>query len=270
MDFGRQIIRYSIPGGVFVFLTSLYLVILRIAWYLVNPDDDRLPGPATSDHKPFLNVIGEILDPLTANLLVSIVGMLIAGYLIYQIYYHYYRPAPVILRWRPVRLQPKDRGGEILKHLLRVQGAEGWLNSHFRATESFAIVPRNEARDDRARKAWYEHNEIVRSLVNFAAQENYSQIKEDLGFRSDMYHSLGACRFAVWLSTLCAVAYVFLAQGENIGEMVERTLIGLVVVLFLTRSLHIVFDNNRSKAWLALTQQVGHDLALWYEEEHHK
>lgn len=266
MDFGRQIIRYSIPGGVFGFLTALLLVMIRITWYIASADEIRTENIDPADKpRPILTVIGEVLDPLTTNLLVSVIGMLIAGYLIYQIYYRYYKPSPRILSYRLWRFQPLDRGGEILANFFDAEGAEGWVKDQLHIEGDFEVVQAEKVRTDDEKLAWYRHNDIVRSLVNFTAQSGNTGVKDDYGYRSDVYHSLGACRLAVLLSGICGILYVFLGAAFDFAVSFERTLVSGVLVLVVCVYLIRVFDRNREKSWHAITQQVGNDLAMWFQ-----
>ena len=250
LDFGRQIIRFSLPGGLFGLLAGIYFQLFRTCWKSFGT-----VGESTN--------VGVPLDPVTQNFIATAVGLLVAGFALYQTYYVFYRPEPRVLRKR-LRL-PRDRGGTILRPLADLPDLGKWIKAHFGVPLPVKELGHDGGeRDKEERQIWYENNALVRSLLNYVAQRGGEAIKTDYGYRADMYHALGACRLAPPAAALCACAYALSAYHAdfwaNSGVSAAVAIFIWATAVFLLR----IFDSNRKNAWYALTSQARQDLYAWF------
>jgi len=250
MDFGRQIIRFSLPGGLFGLLAGIYVQLFHTFWKAFGTI-----GTSSAVAAP--------VDPVTQNFIATAVGLLVAGFALYQTYYVFYRPEPRILGWH-LRLT-RDRGGTILRPLSGLPGMSDWVNTHFKVS-----LPTGELSHDgferskQDRQVWYENNALVRSLLNYVAQHGGEAIKADYGYRADMYHALGACRLAPPTAALVACIYALSALHADLWA---NPVVSVVMALFIWSSalfLLRIFDSNRKNAWYALTSQARQDLYAWF------
>lgn len=251
MNFGRQIIRFSLPGGLFGLLAGIYFEFFRAAW--------RAFGTVGASAN-----VGVPVDPVTQNFIATAIGLLVAGFAIYQTYYVFYRPDPR-LPGRHLRLT-RDRGGTILRPLGEIPEMQRWVEAHFGVPLRNQVLPHDSGitRDKAARQIWYENNALVRSLLNYVAQYGGDAIKSDYGYRADMYHALGACRIAPPIAALCACAYALSAFH---ADLLANSHVSLAVAVFIWGSAFLllrIFDSNRKNAWYALTYQARQDLLAWF------
>lgn len=250
MDFGRQLIRFSLPGGLFGLLVGLYLELFREAWRVLGTvaDKQQLDVP---------------LDPLTQNFIATAVGLLVAGFVIYQTYYVFYRPEPRFL-WRNLRMT-RDRGGAILHPLAEVPGLSEWVERHTGSALPSKELPHHvTTRSKEDRETWYENNALVRSLLIYAAQHDGEEIKADVTYRADMYHALGACRLAAPIAAMCTCIYALAVYHANVTANLVISACAILVVFASTAFLVYIFDSNRKNTWYALTSQARQSLLIWF------
>src|SRR5215217_5779295 len=96
MDSARQVIRWSMPGWVFLFWLAVFQFIQNICVF-------SSVGTAM-EHSA--------LSQLTTGAAAVLIGSGVPlGFMIYQLYYHAYD------HWMPLSLAPQDRGGDILRCL---------------------------------------------------------------------------------------------------------------------------------------------------------
>ena len=231
MNSTRQIIRWSLPGLVFV----LNLLIFHGLWR------------GFIAHTPPWAYINEA----TAPALVAVVaGGLPGGFLIYQIYFHSYRPVGPIGLWRVAlfRFYRQDRGASILNlYFDKYKGSLSLLTALDQrdSTEAdvkeriglpelkrkFGLFARPEGRqhlhvgsdleEHSAGKAWWcrecadtyikrwDGNWILlQTTIDYCASPAENRwIKDEYISGSDLYHGIGAARAAVWLAFLTSLGY---------------------------------------------------------------
>lgn len=231
MNSARQIIRWSLPGLVFV----LNILIFHGFWL------------------GFITHVSPwaYINEATAPALVAVVaGGLPGGFLIYQIYFHDYRPVgPSLFRRIPLlRFYRQDRGASVLsKYVDTYKGEYSLLveldqlgstrqeideRIHLPVVHPFLIIfarPRGRvhlgtgtgAPHQLKRAAWrcaecarvYERRSdqnwiLLQSTIDYCASTpNGKWIKDEYISGSDLYHGFGAARAAVWLALLVATAY---------------------------------------------------------------
>jgi len=188
----------------------------------------------------------------------------VAGFVIYQTYYVFYRPQPRILRWKlPV---PRDRGGTILEPLGDLPGLRKWVKDHFQSELPTAVLPFADVteRSKAEREIWYENNALVRALLNHVSQYDGDELKRDIGYRADMYHALGACRWASFGALGCAFIYIVAAYHKDVLHNWSESGVVLVIASWSSWFLYRVFRSNRKNAWYALTTQAKQGLLGWF------
>jgi hypothetical protein len=249
LDFGRQLIRFSLPGGLFGLLAAIYLELFRESWKVFGKPEDA-PHPS-------------VLDPVTQNFIATAIGLLIGGFLIYQLYYVFYRPRPRIFGIPLSR--PKDRGGRILMPLNGITGLPTWIEEHFDARLPTAILPHSLREPTEAQRSrWYENNALVRALLTYIAEHGGGELKRDIDYRADMYHALGACRLAATAAAPVAIVYVGVADHSSaFGNLVGSACVAILAGL-ASGGLYWVFRKNRKNAWYALTAQARQGLYSWF------
>ena len=251
MTFGRQLIRFSLPGGLFGLLAAIYIELFRTSI--------RAFGTAEEAKQ-----VGVPLDPLAQNFIATAVGLLVAGFVIYQTYYVFYRPQPRFLWWRlPV---PRDRGGAILMPLVDLPGMRQWVEASLQASLPEEILPFADVaeREKAERERWYENNALVRGLLNYVAQRGGKELKSDIAYRADMYHALGACRWASFAASGCATIYVVVAYHADVARNWPESAMVFAIAVWSSWFLYRVFRSNRKNAWYALTAQARQGLLAWF------
>lgn len=229
MNSTRQIVRWSLPGLVFV----LNLMVFHGLWLA-----------AVDGVRPW-----QFIDEATAPAIVAVVaGGLPGGFLLYQLYSFRYLPVgnfiPVPWRTSVLRFFRADRGGNALRLYLdefdgrhdfievldekpaqldalkeRIQDANlrgwGWplpLNrpeNHLHAAVGSLPKPFRcdtcvETHTARVDSNWT----LLQSMIDFSSgNPKYSWLKLEYTSGSDLYHGLGAARTAVFCSGAVSLIY---------------------------------------------------------------
>lgn len=253
MDTARQILRYSIPGTVFIFAVLCAQSIMRVAWG--DPVDKVLSVEGTSS----------VVAALAASVPI--------GFLIYQLYYGGYRPRKFI-----GRLPTLDRGAVVLAHLTCRQRAEIGRRlgrstdcrqaTRERSTETspslLSIVSDvfrlkflelvewrsvqcpdegencagclppnaneelNSAYDTRWRDNWLV---VMAALDVGEDRDSLAEIKREYTNLSDIYHALGACRTALAAALMLVVTYDLLQHWSELADHVWPSVWGASIAL---------------------------------------
>ena len=231
MDSTRQIIRWSLPGLVFV-LDALVV------------------------HGLWIGIIGhrspwDFINQATAPALVAVVaGGLPGGFLLYQLYFHSYRPVggiPHIGRVRFPLFYRRDRGGSVLRAYREHGGRDAlvnWVDYVGSGRESLdertadpnlkrewlifmrpsqhldSSIP-SSLPHDVVQKQWkcqeciriyekrfYENWTLLQSMIDYCSGPDVRRwIKTEYTSGSDLYHCLGASRTAACLAAAVAILY---------------------------------------------------------------
>ncbi len=277
MNSARQILRYSIPGSIFL--------IHAVACYLIY---QRIQGiPLVDASLPIREGIGG---------LIAILATIPLGFVLYQTYYFLYQPLirPWPFRWKG-RLVRNDRGGEILESLEAEQIAE--LETVFackvQVGERHAVVPEGKGlleklmhrtgmqevagpfkelpMEGRKRQLayedlWYTNWDVLRAVVDIAGSlPEGEQVKSEYTSLSDIYHSLGAARTAVIAAWFTVCALVLFHFSRFIDHLPE-SLVGLVVISALSAAIYLVLHNARGRTWRSAAASLKLGLR-WFHAE---
>lgn len=260
MDSARQIIRWSIPGWLFLFALAVAEVINAIFWGFSVGDVIATPS-------------AKALSPAIVLLLIA--SGIPVGFIIYQAYYAYFG-ATVILN--TVTL---DRGGEILQCFdedtltqLGKVGIEYRPTTHMserKRTLPFVRPVRKLLREfrnpegrrtyaERAQANWYGVRSFVDIICLVSGQD---EIKKEYTAISDIYHALGASRVGLALAGLTYAVYNYGAirhewPGSTLSTVAAT---GVVVVLFL--GMFHLLGVNRDRTLLTAQATLKHGM-LWY------
>jgi hypothetical protein len=260
MDTARQILRFSIPGSIFLLHT--------VACYLVFRSIQGVP---------FAEASASLRDNISGA--IAVLAAIPVGFVIYQIYYFNY--APVIGFWPKGwngRFVRKDRGGQILKNLEADQLAtlESIFNRPIQIEPAHCVVPDGESllqklmhrtgvleiagpqkdlpMTDKARQLayedlWYTHWDLLRSAVDIAGSHPDSeQVKTEYTNLSDIYHSLGAARSAVLLAWTSVFVLAVVHFGHSLSE-IAASIGGLFVITAASAALYVVLHTARGRTW---------------------
>jgi hypothetical protein len=263
VDTARQILRFSIPGSIFLLHGSVCYLVYR-----------RLQGTAFIDSSTLVKE--------NVGALVAVLATIPIGFVIYQAYYFSYEPALRILspRWGG-RLVRADRGWQILKTLdphqvktleqgfgcqidrrephVMVPPVKHWYFHPWKAlahrTGMLEISPRYQSissrkdRQEAFEEVWYRNWDVLRCTLDIAGSSPKSEeIKAEYTTLSDIYHSLGAARTAVSTAYL-AVVTVALSHPGRIYEKPAVSAIGIVIAGILSVGLWAIFHSARGRTW---------------------
>lgn len=263
VDTARQTLRYGIPGAI------------ALAWATISYAVVGSVGDKT---------LSEALVPVseTVNAAVAILATIPTGWLCYQVYYFSYRPL-VLLRWGPwVR---RDRGAEILEQLTQAQMArvaqlfpgDGVAVPYkrpyqgkpklstllkFRSAREELGLPARVQRDA-FRRQWHANWDVVRGLMNLIADDNGAELKAEATALGDVYHGIGASRFAMYGGLLAGSgysAYQVLGSGHPTDKMSATFAVLLLVTAIFGSILHRV----RRHTWRRWVATLGRGLRLYF------
>ncbi len=265
MDSARQVIRWSMPGWVFLFWLGVFQIIQNI--FLVGSISAALEYSA--------------LSQLSTGAAAIVIGSGVPlGFLIYQLYYHAYD------QWMPLSLAPQDRGGDIIRCLpsdvqTKLRAYEPMLDTD-EMCEPSAIpllplifgpdLPRLKAQfRNRAGKKHYRKNrqvnfEVVRFYLTVISTELKSEsFRQEYTNLSDIYHAIGASRMALICSFVMYVSYNALSIAQR-GATLTLYIYPLLVngAIFFT-ALTIV-QSRRTRTNLA-SQAILSNTTNWYALE---
>jgi hypothetical protein len=254
MDVARQVLRFSIPGSLFL-ISSLGLIIMgRVI--------------AGDDLGDTIDAIGDNLSPA-----VAVVAAVPIGFIVYQVYYVTYRPVlwPFSLLAHPwVRL---DRGSQILSVFSHEQVqaiGRAFEEPHIDTTKPYdraqsgiahllRILRLNDEYIDRqggkkqavkAYKArWGLNWNVLRAVVDLSeAKAETAVVKREYVALSDLYHALGASRTALWMGWWTSVIAALIDLGYEDGSLFNDT-IGVVAGALLALGLVLVLHATRRQTW---------------------
>lgn len=276
MDTARQILRFSIPGSIFLLHGVVCYLLYR-----------RIQGV------PFVDASTPIRDNIAA--VITVVATIPIGFVIYQLYYFRYEPVVRfgVLPWGG-RFVRRDRGGQILSTLepTQLKALEDIFQCEIDREPIHKVVPEGEtliqklmyamgilevdgraselegkARQHAYEDRWYTHWDVLRSAIDIAALQN-EHVKTEYTTLSDIYHSLGAARTAItvaWIGA-CVLAISHIGRVfDSIGE----AFLGLFLISVLTGALYFVLQMARGRTWRTAAASLSFSLRWlhWQQEQ---
>lgn len=275
MEPTRQLIRFSIPGSIFVLAAVGTCVFAKLAWGQHGADVDSL-----------------------ATVTVAAAAISIpVGFLGYQFYYWGYGPFVVLA---PGDIVTRDRGREALSalpdevlgsirtlfnarldircHHCDVETTFGSrlkllkLDDHrlgARYKENISEEPEDDYRfeEDERETAriysdnWYENWDVFRALLDLAASHGERpEIKRNFTTLYDIYHALGASRLAVVLGSGSGIFYLLLAHDGDIAAQIGDSVAAFYVIAVTTIFVAYALHRTRIATWKSAVSKVRLDL----------
>jgi hypothetical protein len=284
MNPSRQLLRYTIPGGVFVLVAAVLIGVRR--WVEV-PVSGKSQETIATLHQPLKDLAGEALAAIAAAV--------IFGFMIYQIYYVLYRPI-ILHRWARF-----DRGAEIIKKLKKKDqrwiadvyglkcGADGIpkfieLVTHktkpipwFRVWRLQRLNPTGTVKKETKaklekdyRKQWYRNATMVQSLTDMLGSNGADAVRSDYNTLSDVYHALGAIIIALWIAFVAAIVDVAAAHRMIVTGHPVRLAIGGGTLFAVAIVVTLICEHNRRDTLLTMTNQLAMDLRWWFNMHRHR
>jgi hypothetical protein len=253
MDTARQFLRYSIPGSVFL----LWLIGLQIAW-------NRTLGSSMTQAAAAVSP-GVVLAVVAAGIPI--------GFILYQFYFGRYKPFARSVWTLGILRHPRtDRGAQVLAllscdqrfalskrtgqkfdHRVAVRQRRGplkairpqWLDKKWVRRDCPEADCRNlcsktypdygtSTAVEAYRRRWDENWQLVMAIADVQADDQrYAAVKREYTSLSDIYHALGVCRAALFVSTLSWASYNWIFNHRSITDHLGRfaILAGTAIVL---------------------------------------
>jgi hypothetical protein len=276
MDTARQILRFSIPGSIFLLHGAVCYLLYR-----------RVQGV------PVVDASRPIQDNVAA--VIAVVATIPTGFVIYQLYYFRYEPVVrfFLLFWGG-RIVRRDRGGQVLRTLdpAQLENLEDIFQREIDRDEIHREVPQGEkliqkamhalkvleidggtrtlekkARRQAYEERWYTHWDVLRSTIDMSAEQN-DRVRTEYTTLSDIYHSLGAARTAVTIawSGVCLLA---LSHAGRVLDAPGIAFLGLILISALSGTLWVVFYVARGRTWrtAAASLSLGLRRLHWQQEQ---
>jgi len=233
VDSARQLIRWSVPGGVFMLLGFTTALITGVIW---------------SRHE----VAGLIGDPsLAAMAVVAGAASVPIGFTIYQIYFVVFQEInfPLARRW----LLPTDRGLEILRQL--DPSAVAFIASNCRTgIDLWSDRYRKKGQIRRYREAREQNWSAIQWLLATHLDDADARARTEYTNLSDIYHSLGASRMAVALACVSYTSlFTYLYHDPALNDLPRALATGCLVIALFVASF-VVFHVGRFYAHTSLVR----------------
>jgi hypothetical protein len=264
VDTARQILRYSIPGSIFLLYGAVDYLLYR-----------RIQGVS------FVEASGPLRENVAAG--IAVLAAIPVGFLIYQAYYFSYKPLLRIwsIPWK-TQLVRRDRGGQVLRTLDPDQlgQLEEIFNCKIHREEIHRVVPdgksplqrlmhltgvleidgdlkvlEKKARGAAYEERWYTHWDVLRSIA--ASQSEH--LKAEYTSLSDLYHSLGAARTAVVMAWVGACLLAVTHAGR-VGDGPARAAIGFGAISALAAATYLILHIARGRTWQTTASSLSFGL----------
>lgn len=282
MDTARQILRFSIPGSIFLLHGAVCYLIYR-----------RVQGV------PVVDASRPIQDNFAA--VIAVVATIPTGFLIYQLYYFRYEPVVryFLVYWGG-RIVRRDRGGQVLRTLdpAQLENLEDIFQRKIDRNEIHREVPKDRevpkrkklieramhrlkvleihgdmgALEKNARRqayeaSWYTHWDVLRATIDMSAEQN-NRVRSEYTSLSDIYHSLGAARTAVTIAW-AAVCLVAVLHKGRVLDAPWIALLGFLSISALSATLWVVLYVARGRTWrtAAASLTLGLRRLHWQQQQ---
>ncbi len=265
LDAARQVIRWSIPGWIFLFTFAFFQFVTAVICEF-------------APRVLFVSSTASLITPAIAALIFA--SSIPLGFIVYQIYYAMYG------NFLPFGFVNRDRGAEILESLhkpvceklQRMCGSDIDLEKMYYEVDSpFFGNPlrrlekqyRNKKGKQRYREKLKTNMEIVKFALNkMSGEKESSEFKNDYTSCSDIYHAIGASRTALLIGLAVYFPYNFLIHTEDFVVKFYQMSAAISLVLALSYLLLRVLERTRTSALFSAQAVLKHALH-WYtlEEE---
>jgi hypothetical protein len=271
----RQLIRFSIPGSIFVLASVGTCVFTKLVW-----------GQRVVD-----------IDSLATVTVAAAAISIPVGFLGYQFYYWGYGP---FVPFVPGGIVTRDRGREalsalpddVLGSIRTLFNARLDIRSHHcdvetklgrrlkllklddrrlrtRYKEDLPEEPEDDYRfEEDERKTpriysdnWYENWDVFRALLDLAASHGKRpEVKRNFTTLYDIYHALGASRLAVVLGSGSGIFYLSIVHGADVTGHVGASVLALIMVALTTVFVAYALHRTRIATWKSAVSKVRLDL----------
>lgn len=251
MDTARQVVRWSIPGWVFL----LMLAVLQALTWLIQ-------GSSTA---MILSAGAPLLTP--AGVAAVVTAGVPLGFILYQIYYSWYGKV------LPFGFVNRDRGAEILlavtpsvrDNLCTIEGKVPDLEEMSERIGPF-LLPypfrrlkpafRNSAGKGRFERKVHDNWDLIRFwLHRICFISGADQLRSEVTTLSDIYHAVGAARTALFLS--CVLHFSFnVMVAQTIPLPLWRSVTAVLAPYALALWLFRVFERTRTSALNSLLSML--------------
>jgi hypothetical protein len=274
MEPTSQLIRFSIPGSIFVLAAIGTFALAKVVW-------EQPLGSAES------------LATLTASI-TAIAASIPLGFLIYQAYYWGYSPfviGDIVTRDRgrealsalPEEIQNQLRtlfdarldmrrhhhtvDVPVLRKLRLLRLDDERLKTRYK--EDIPLSREDEYKfeeDDRNIRRiysdnWYENWDVFRAILDLVASHgDRPEIKRNFTTLYDIYHALGASRLAVVMGAMAGVFYLGGVHRADISAHVGASIVALVVIAGATALVAYVLHRTRIATWKSAVSRIRLDL----------
>lgn len=265
MDSARQVIRWSMPGWIFLFGLTIFQSLQNI--YVFGSVG------AAMEHSA--------LSQLTTGAAAIVIGSGVPlGFLIYQLYYHTYD------KWMPFSLAPQDRGADILRNLpdhvrTKLKVYEPNLDIDEMCEPSkipllrlifgpdlLRLKPqfRDRTGKDRYRKNRQVNFEVIRFYLTVISTEVKSDnFRSEYTNLSDIYNAIGASRMALILSFVLYIFYNALSPAHRHG-VITSYMVPLLMNVVVFGWIIAVIQSRRTRTGIAC-QEILSNTANWYSAQ---
>lgn len=247
MDTARQLVRWSIPGAVFLLYVSLFTSALR-EWAGISATIDGVSPAAL------------------------VFASVPVGFVLYQVYFLGYE------RGRKY-LPPVDRGQHVLHRVAQELGDDidfgtalaeltGWSTKNLAPDQHTEVWRRLGSRPiyrlklstnmQAYRRARTDNLAVASVLTDYIDAGNGSPyLRREYTSLADIYHSQGACRTALWTGFLATAANV---APWPFGDWSWFSILAVAFIALLTAALYLVFDFARRNTLLRLESTWAYGL----------
>lgn len=291
MDAARQIVRWSIPGSVFLLITFINSIIIALSLGFSLPEILRS------------GVVRGLNTPLIILLAASGIPL---GFLIYQIYYasqsrgvisgkrgyvkldhgseffrvlgkSHWRKCIELFRCAPI-IWKTERVSILGVPILRLQGAVDVPSVTLRNANHGNVYELSkigcptqntvEATDATTEliQVYIQNREanrhLFKSYMDYACSLNErSTLKREYTTLMDLYHGMGASRIGAVLGAASGIAVALLAYNDTPFDWPWTTSLGFVVVLIFTATITITLHRTRMLCWQSILNTVRFDMS---------
>lgn len=260
MDAARQVVRWSIPGWVFLFSAASLQLATSLYW-------------AGSPQALFGSGFSSMITPALIALVVA--SGIPLGFLIYQTYYFVYGNV------FPLGVVNRDRGAEVLQGLPEPLQEElarlAKCKLDFSEMCEHAIIPvlrypiirlKAEHRSRRGKKIYRDRLqsnwEAVRFLLHVICLKNESsEIRSEVTTLADIYHSIGASRIAIVLSIAMHFSYNLAQKEPLMAQMPLQVVLSIVLPYILVYALLVILESTRRHTLNSLQAFLAHSISFF-------
>lgn len=265
MDSARQVIRWSMPGWVFLFWLGVFQIIQNVCVFG--------SFSAALEHSA--------LSQLSTGAAAIVIGAGVPlGFLIYQLYYHAYD------QWMPFSLAPQDRGADIIRRLpsevqTKLSAYEPTLDfNEMCESSTIALLPlifgpdlprlKAQFRNRAGKKSYRKNRQVNFEVVRFYLAVISTELKSE-GFRqeyttlSDIYNAIGASRMAIICSFVLYLSYNILSPIHR-NSLVALYMYPLLINGAIFFTAFVIVQSRRMRTSLASQAILAHT-TNWYALE---